>query len=70
MTKKRIPNIEAGNAETAEEYWQYVEGIVSPQADITSEHGNCMKRFWTYIKHRRADNNTILPLKSDVGAVD
>lgn len=24
-----------------------------------------MKRFWTYIKHKRADNNTIPPLKSD-----
>lgn len=26
-------------------YWQYVEGIVTPKADSTSEHGNCMKRF-------------------------
>lgn len=44
-------------------YWQYVEGIATPQADSTSEHVNCMKRFWTYIKHKRADNNTIPPLK-------
>ena len=24
-----------------------------------------MKRFWTYIKHKRSDNNTIPPLKSE-----
>ena len=24
-----------------------------------------MKRFWTYIEHKRSDNNTIPPLRSD-----
>lgn len=43
-------------------YWQYV---ATPQADSTSEHVNCMKRFWAYIKHKRAVNNTIPPLKPD-----
>ena len=28
-----------------------------------------MKRFWTYIKHKRSDGNTIPPLKS-VGLLD
>lgn len=43
MIKKRILNIEVGNVEIVEEYWQYVEGIVFFQVDIILEYGNCMK---------------------------
>ena len=46
-------------------YWQYVEGIVTPEVDDRAGNGNCMKRFWTYIKHKRSDSNTIPPLKTD-----
>jgi hypothetical protein len=33
--------------------------------DQTNERPNCMKRFWTLIKHRRSDGRQIPPLKSD-----
>jgi hypothetical protein len=46
-------------------FWQYVEGIVTPEVDEREGNGNCMKRFWTYIKHKRSDRNTIPPLKAD-----
>jgi len=46
-------------------YWQYVEGIVTPEVDDRAGNRNCMKRFWTYIKHKRSDSNTIPPLKTD-----
>ena len=46
-------------------YWQYIEGIVTPETDDRAGNGNFIKRFWTYMKHKRSDNNTIPPLKSD-----
>ena len=47
-------------------YWKYIDSIVSPpDNDQTNERPNCMKRFWTFIKHRRSDGRQILPLKSD-----
>jgi hypothetical protein len=46
-------------------YWQYLEGIVTPEVDDRAGNGNCMKQFWTYIKHKRSDSNTIPPLKTD-----
>ena len=44
---------------------QYIEGIITPETDDRAGNGNCIKRFWTYIKHERSDNNTIPPLKSE-----
>ena len=46
-------------------YWQYIEGIFTSETDDCAGNSNCMKFFWTYIKHKRSDNNTIPPLKSD-----
>ena len=43
-------------------YWNYIEGIVSPQTEDKTP-SNCMKRFWTYIKNRKTDFNGIAPLK-------
>ena len=45
-------------------YWKYIQGIVTPQTDNQNANQNCMKRFWSYIKHKRSDNNNIPPLKS------
>ena len=33
-------------------YWKYIEDIVTPRAESDKDQ-NCMKRFWTYIKHKR-----------------
>ena len=44
-------------------YWEYVGGIVTPQ-DKENEYAG-MKRFWTYIKHRRSDNVCVSSLKSE-----
>ena len=44
-------------------YWDYVESIVTPQ-DQENEYAG-MKRFWTYIKHRKSDNVGVSSLKSE-----
>ena len=44
-------------------YWKYIEDIVTPSSE--SDRGtDCMKRFWSYIKHKRSDGSSIPPLKS------
>ena len=45
-------------------YWKYIDGIVTPDTSKPDERPNCMKRFWTFIKHRRSDGSQIPPLKS------
>ena len=44
-------------------YWKYIDSIVTPPQD--ESHQNCMKRFLTYIKHKRSDGSNIPPLKAD-----
>ena len=39
--------------ETRRAYWDYVESIITPMED--SNNKTCLKRFWTFIKHCRAD---------------
>ena len=47
-------------------YWKYIDGIVTPTQDESQiPQRNCMKRFWTYIKHKRSDGTNIPPLKAD-----
>lgn len=38
-------------------YWKYVEGIVTP--DPNEGDNEDRKRFWTFIKHKRSDGNSI-----------
>ena len=45
-------------------YWSYVEGIITPQAEDSSSYGS-MKRFWTFIKHKKADYNGVTSLRVD-----
>ena len=45
------------------QYWNYIEDLFSPD-----ECGNCysgMKKFWSFIKHRKTDNNGIAPIKKN-----
>ena len=44
-------------------YWKYVGDIVTPQEN-DSQHSR-MKRFWTYIKHKRTDNKGIAPMQQN-----
>ena len=47
-------------------YWNYIDSIVSPPDLIKpQERSNYMKRFWTFIKHKRSDGSKISPLKSN-----
>ncbi|CAC5387065.1 unnamed protein product [Mytilus coruscus] len=47
-------------------YWNYIDSIVSPPDLIKpQERPNCMKRFWTFMKHKRSDGSKIQPLKSN-----
>ena len=40
---------------TRQAYWRYIEGIITPD-DLDRPYTG-MKKFWTYIKHRRKDNS-------------
>ena len=42
-------------------YWKYVDDIVTSQENDSQYSG--MKRFWTYIKHKRTDNKGIAPMQ-------
>ena len=44
-------------------YWKYVGDIVTPQENDSQYSG--MKRFWTYIKHKRTDNKGIAPMRQN-----
>jgi hypothetical protein len=47
-------------------YWSYFEDIVTPKMHKQEDTiRNSMKRFWTFIKHKKSDGNTIPPLKSN-----
>ena len=45
-------------------YWKYIEDIITPDPN-DDKKPNCMKRFWTFIKHKRSDGNQIPPLRSN-----
>ena len=45
------------------QYWNYIENLFNPD-----ESGNCysgMKKFWSFIKHRKMDNNGVAPIKKN-----
>ena len=44
--------------------WKHVEDIFTPQESDSSPHGS-MKRFLTFIKHKKADHNNVSPLRAD-----
>ena len=44
-------------------YWKYIENIVTPKEEENS-FGN-MKRFWSYIKHKKTDFSGVSSLKQD-----
>jgi hypothetical protein len=43
-------------------YWEYIEDVVTPTPE---SDGNCMKRFWSFIKHRKKDHNEIGSLRDN-----
>jgi hypothetical protein len=38
---------------TRQSHWKYIENIVTPKEE---EPHSGIKKFWTYIKHKRKDN--------------
>ena len=60
--KKSQNNLKLLN-EQFRENWKYVGDIVTPQEN-DSQHSR-MKRFWTYIKHKRTDNKGIAPMRQN-----
>ena len=48
--------------ELRQAYWQYIEGIVTPQEEDPSIYSS-LKRFWTYVKHQKTDHSGVAPLK-------
>jgi len=50
--------------ELRREYWKYIESIVTPKEDDENQHSS-MKRFWTYIKHKRSESSGVATFRSD-----
>ena len=50
--------------ETRIAYWKHVETIITPNEEDPNKYC-AMKRFWSFIKHRRSDNVSIPTLKKD-----
>ncbi|CAG2244059.1 unnamed protein product [Mytilus edulis] len=44
-------------------YWEYIESIILPPQDETNF--GTMKKFWTYIKHKKTDYSGITEIKQD-----
>ena len=49
--------------QTRRAYWIYVEELFTPSED--DNEYSATKRFWSYIKHRKTENNRIASLKVD-----
>ena len=43
-------------------YWEYIDSLITPSDTDDNEYSG-MKRFWSFIKHRRKDANGVAPLK-------
>jgi hypothetical protein len=50
--------------ELRRECWKYIESIVTPKEDDENQHSS-MKRFWTYIKHKRSESSRVAPIHID-----
>ncbi|KAL8567466.1 hypothetical protein ACOMHN_010057 [Nucella lapillus] len=52
--------------EQRQSYWQYINSLISPPDDNDMPNqGQSQKRFWSYIKSLRRDNNGVAPLKKN-----
>ncbi|KAL8625345.1 hypothetical protein ACOMHN_044488 [Nucella lapillus] len=52
--------------EQRQSYWQYINSLISPPDDDDMPNkGQSQKRFWSYIKSLRRDNNGVAPLKKN-----
>ena len=46
-------------------YWEYIEDILTPCNDNTSNSFKNMKKFWSFNKSKKTDFNGISSLKQD-----
>jgi hypothetical protein len=53
IQKKSTNNLNITQKITRQSYWKYIENIVTQKEE---EPHSGMKKFWTYIKHKRKDN--------------
>ena len=49
--------------ELRQSYWKYIENLVTPNEDGSSL--NSMNKFWSYIKSKKTDYNSITSLKQE-----
>ena len=57
---------QATQKEIRRAYWKYIDSNVTTESEpVPGSRGNNMKRFWTFIKHKRLDGSKIPPLKSE-----
>ena len=45
-------------------YWSYIKNMITPPSTDTDRQ-NSTKRFWTFIKHKKKDNTSIIGLISE-----
>jgi hypothetical protein len=47
---------------TRRAFWAHIESIITPMENEEGKY-TCMKRFWSFIKHRKKDYEGVAPLK-------
>ena len=46
-------------------YWDYIQGLITPDADDTGDRPSLSKRFYTYLKNIKTDNIGITSLRDE-----
>ena len=44
-------------------YWEYIQGLITPDAENTGDRPSLSKRFYTYLKNNKTDTNGIASLR-------
>ena len=46
-------------------YWDYIQGLITPDAEETGDKPSLSKRFYTYLKNNKTDKNGIASLRDE-----
>ncbi|XP_074658625.1 uncharacterized protein LOC141911535 [Tubulanus polymorphus] len=62
---KELKKIVGLQKELRRAHWKHIENIVTPSTNDDSGQFGGLKRFWTYVKHRRSTGSNISPLRNN-----
>ena len=46
-------------------YWEYIQGLITPDAENTGDRPSLSKRFYSYLKNNKTDKNGIASLRDE-----